>query len=325
LDLMVYFKRPAGWGYPHIYYFQTSPDIGSVPWPGEPLVHEGCGWYRWQFNGAGSAHIVFNGFVSPQTPDLFRAGNGWFDGTTNAWSATNPDPPCTDLVKVGPKIFLQGPYEGTETMSRALQGADALPSTQPYHAADFAGTPLSHFGGESNLNLGSGGSVLATDWSLVELRTSTTPDTKVAAKAAVHVEDGSLIDPATLGQVEFPGVAPGAYHVVIRHRNHLPVMSLNKVSLSGVGTFYDFSDDAAKAFGTDAMVQMSDGPWAMWAADANVDGDVQALDFNAYIAATTTGASGYELADFNLDGQVQALDFNLYLANTLAGASSQVP
>jgi hypothetical protein len=63
----------------------------------------------------------------------------------------------------------------------------------------------------------------------------------------------------------------------------------------------------------------------MFAADANADGDVQALDFNAYIAQTTSGATGYQTADFNLDGSVQALDFNVYLLNTLRGASSQVP
>ena len=89
---------------------------------------------------------------------------------------------------------------------------------------------------------------------------------------------------------------------------------------------YDFTLDEAFAYRDNAVEFQSSGSrYAMWAGDANADGNVQALDFNEYLGQTLSGATGYRSGDLNMDGNVQALDFNLYLANTLAGASSQVP
>ena len=61
------------------------------------------------------------------------------------------------------------------------------------------------------------------------------------------------------------------------------------------------------------------------AGDCIADGVIQELDFDAYVAQTSSGASGYQTADFNLNGMVEALDFNLYIASTLVGAAGQVP
>jgi hypothetical protein len=100
-------------------------------------------------------------------------------------------------------------------------------------------------------------------------------------------------------------------------------------------TDWDFTSGTSRAYAvaavrpctteTGPMKVLPDGKTALFAGDANVDAQIQALDFNAFLASTVSGVTGYEQADFNLDGEVQALDFNLYLANTLVGASSQVP
>ena len=121
-------------------------------------------------------------------------------------------------------------------------------------------------------------------------------------------------------------LTPGQYYVVVDHRNHLPVMSRMKVSFETDTVGYDFTTslDQGYTVGGDPMKTIGDKT-VLWSGDAIADGNVQALDFNLYLNATSIGATGYEAADFNFDGVVQALDFNMYIANTLAGASSQVP
>jgi hypothetical protein len=121
------------------------------------------------------------------------------------------------------------------------------------------------------------------------------------------------------------GIDIDSAFVVVRARNHVDAMSSAKAELISESPDYDFTTGLDQAYGIDPMVLLSDGPSGLFAADANGDGDVQALDFNAYLSQTLVGATGYATADFNYDGAVQALDFNLYLANTLRGASSQVP
>jgi hypothetical protein len=327
LDLIVHFKRPDGWAYPHVHYFATTPDIGSTTWPGEPMVqeglNEGCGWYQYRLAGAGMAHMVFNGYPSPQTADLFRSAEGWYDGNTDRWTEERPEPLCLDVVRITVRAFLQGPYEGSQLMSRALQLSDNLPSNQPYRGDEFA-HPLRHNGDESNGELGSDGSLPATDWSIIELRTGTWPETKVAARAGIHLWNGDIVDPVTFGSIDFWGVSPGLYHVVVRHRNHLPIMSSLPLFLESSEKDFDFTDDPSKANGTNPMVQMSDGRWAMWAADANISGMVDGDDYILWRDATAGGTEGYVLPDFNLDTATNGLDFNLYIANTTAGAASQV-
>lgn len=73
------------------------------------------------------------------------------------------------------------------------------------------------------------------------------------------------------------------------------------------------------------MKSLGDGNYGMFGSDGNADGQSTGLDFIAWLAATTAGATGYLPSDYNMDGQVTGLDFIVWLANTTAGAASQVP
>ena len=73
------------------------------------------------------------------------------------------------------------------------------------------------------------------------------------------------------------------------------------------------------------MRSLGDGNFGMFAADADVDGQFTASDFNDWLFATKSVSTGYINTDFNLDGQVLASDFNVWLFNTKSVYASQVP
>jgi hypothetical protein len=232
-------------------------------------------------------------------------------------------PPPTVRAEI--KIFLQGAYNGG-IMSTALAGASLIPLTQPYTAA-----PFSYAGAESGPGTAFFTSNPIVDWVLVELRTTATGAAR-ERRAALLKNDGTLVDTDGSAGVVFTTIAPGPYYLVIRHRNHLAIMSSQAVVLPNASA-YDFTADSTHACGhaLNGMKNLTGlhrglgGIYAMWAGDMNADGQVTALDFNAWLADTKTGVTGYVVDDYNLDCQATAPDFNLWLANTKIGAHTQVP
>jgi hypothetical protein len=219
---------------------------------------------------------------------------------------------------VAANAFLEGPYAGSGAMSTALN--PHLPLEQP-----FGGAPWFYSGDEAVDAMPAN----VVDWLLMELRSAPTAGSTFDRQAVLLLDDGSVVttDAGDGSLPRFWGVPYDSTWVVLHARNHLSIMTDQKIKHSGGLWTHNFTTAMGTAFtdGGPPMKQLSDGPYGMFASDANADGDIQALDFNAYVTQTAAGASGYQSADFNLDGQVQALDFNLYLTNTLAGAGSQVP
>ncbi len=64
-------------------------------------------------------------------------------------------------------------------------------------------------------------------------------------------------------------------HVVIWHRNHLPVLSNNPVLLSSGAYNYDFTASVDQAYGgSDAQKDLGGGIFGMYAGDADTDGTI---------------------------------------------------
>jgi hypothetical protein len=221
------------------------------------------------------------------------------------------------------KVLLEGPFAGG-AMHAVSAFADYRPDSQPYSDSFFDGTVLDH----DNPDVVPSPPDSVLDWVLVSLRSDVTPESEVfgSTRAVFLLESGSIVD-TTGGLPAFPGVAPGGYYLVVRHRNHASVMSADTLDLSdGVGS-WDFTTSMVQAYseGGSPMKDLGGGDFGMFSCDANADGQVTAPDFNLWNAATTAGQTGYLQADCNMDGQVTAPDFNLWNANTTAGASSKVP
>ncbi|MBN2102513.1 hypothetical protein JW835_00565 [bacterium] len=111
------------------------------------------------------------------------------------------------------KIFLEGPY-GTGSMETGLQTGDHLPLRSPYDDEEVISFP-------DNI----------VDWMQVELRTSADGSGDIYTKSAFLKNDGCVVD--TDGSDTVTVEAPeGNYYIVVRHRNHLAIMSNQPFHLS---------------------------------------------------------------------------------------------
>ena len=192
------------------------------------------------------------------------------------------------------KIFLQGSYNTTTHMMNAnLRGLPGFPKTQPY-----GGAPWNYTGAETVLSIPSD----IVDWVLVELR-STYNGAAIAKRAAFLKKDGTVCDIDGINPVSFSGTSSGNYYIIIKHRNHLAVMSKNSVSLPN-SSAYVFTN--SNTYGTNAMVSLETNVYGMWAGDVNGDTQVDADDRG--ITWNYRNQTGYLIQDVNLDITVDADD-----------------
>jgi hypothetical protein len=216
------------------------------------------------------------------------------------------------------KVQLEGPYISSNLMTTILNTNNLIPlnSNEAYSTIVYNYT-ASVVGSIPNSNI--------VDWVLVELRTGTDSVTKVATRAAFLKNDGIIVDVDGSSPVTFTGLSDGNYYVVVRHRNHLAIMSASAIPLNGSFIFYDFSSAQMQAFGTNAMKDLGGGFFGMYAGDGNSDGLVTNTDFNVFNPKFTSAVSGYEYSDWNLDGLVTSTDFNFFNMNFITAKQSFVP
>jgi len=207
------------------------------------------------------------------------------------------------------RIFLEGSYVGGQ-MNTFLNSADLIPLNQPYNAS-----PWNYTGTESVTAIPQN----IVDWVLVELRSSET--TVVETRAAFLKNDGTLVDLDGTSNIKFPSTPEGDYYVVIKHRNHLPVMTANKVGINFSPTLYDMRTDITKAYGINALKNLGGGYFGIFTADTDGSGTVNAGDrSNAW---NQRNLSGYYGTDVDLSGTVNAADRSAVWNNR--NTTTQVP
>lgn len=114
------------------------------------------------------------------------------------------------------KVFLQGAM-GSSNMEKNLHDNSLLPLSQPY-TSEYLGT-------ESVSTIPAD----VVDWVMVEVRAPTDNTQVIARRACFLRNDGQIVDlDGTLG-VEFTNLEVNAGYVVVRHRNHLGVMTASTV------------------------------------------------------------------------------------------------
>ncbi len=160
-------------------------------------------------------------------------------------------------VTVNTKAILQGAYNGTD-MNTSLNSAGLIPLTQPYNTA-----PWNYAGTESVASIPNTNVV---DWVLVELRTGTGSGTIVAngRQAGFVQKDGTIVGLDGVNPLIFYGLTAGNYYIVVRHRNHLPVMSTTAQALNTASFQYDFTSAVAKAYGTNQLAILTGGKFGLW-------------------------------------------------------------
>jgi choice-of-anchor B domain-containing protein len=224
-------------------------------------------------------------------------------------------------VSVDVTVLLEGAHVGgSDSMATSPLFKTTVPTANPFQRSRFDGTPLELDAPDSVSVLPAG----SIDWVGVELRIDPSSGSAVMNRAAILLADGSVVDPNGAA-LSFPGVAADSYYVVVRHRNHMSVMSSSAVDLSSGSGSWNFATSESQAYGSSPMKSLEGGFWGMFAGDADLNGQSTANDFNDWLVNTKATLTGYLLTDFDLDGQVTASDFNVWLANAKAVSTSKVP
>jgi hypothetical protein len=120
---------------------------------------------------------------------------------------------------------------------------------------------------------------------------------------------------------QFPGLPKGPYFLVIRHRNHLAVMSSQPVVLNPNSVLYDFTTGQSQYHGGEAAL-LGSGVYGMFGGDANSSGVIDRADQDV-INASTLNLMGFHPADINLSAVVTNADRILISKNNYK--TSRVP
>ncbi len=302
--------------------FQWNNDIDSLP----GFDASNCAiaytyggtndWIRTQTKSSASGSR--NAYTQSITMD-FTAGTVY---EFYIYSDTNE----TDYINANVKLMLEGAYNsGTGTMSTALRSGNSfgstnlLPAAQPYNSDPW------NYAGTENVDTANH-PANAVDWVLVELRSTYNGAAVTNGRAAGFLlSDGSIVDTNGTDAIRFWDITPGYYYVVVKHRNHLPIMTADSIYLSNASSLYDFTSGQGKAYGTDTttfqskpMSALGDGRYGMRAGDcAGTSYQIRynggGLNDRTWMLSVVGGnaSSGtpitntYERCDVNLDRQVR--------------------
>ncbi|MCX6251062.1 MAG: hypothetical protein NTX61_09935 [Bacteroidetes bacterium] len=207
--------------------------------------------------------------------------------------------------------FLEGATDGAGGMTTILPTfTSAFPTSQPY-----SGLPWSYSGTESKNPIPAG----VVDWVYLELRQATDPSlanasTIFARRAAFLKSDGSIVDLNGTDSLRFYNAGynhSNNVYLVVKHRNHLAIMSNNPVTsnLSGVYT-YDFTDAGTKSYGYPNGIKLVHGKWSLIGGNGNADALVNTDDLSGSFNTQYGLTGGYFSGDFNMNGSVNTDDLS---------------
>ena len=217
------------------------------------------------------------------------------------------------------KVYLEGPCNGT-SMNTDLNVQNLIPLDQPYNTApwNYTGTELVPAIPNSSV----------VDWVLIELRETTgdastaTPDKLIYRQAAFLKSDGQVVGLDGTGYPVYSGTVSANLYVIIRHRNHLAVMSSGPLTESSGVYSWDFTDQIAKAY-LNGQKEIASAIFGMTGGDCNGSGTIIQND-KILTWEDRAGYYGYFSSDLNLDGQVDNDDKDwVYVPNI--GQSAQLP
>ncbi len=219
---------------------------------------------------------------------------------------------CTVQVKF--QVLLTGAYNQT-AMNTYLQANNLLPLQQPYAAHPSA------YDGTEQVNAIPDNVV---DWVLVEVRDANDWDQLIEKRAVFLRNDGLLIDIDGSLNVHFFNLDENSsYYFIIRHRNHLDVMSSQPLAVNNVVP-HDFTNPNNILGGDSQLSYLEErASFGLKAGDINGDGIINVADV-ALINNEDDLLNTYQNTDCNLDGNITTADFNEYLPNASAIGVPQI-
>ncbi len=245
---------------------------------------------------------------TPTTYDYFEYEVKYDDGTTILTDTAkvlicpqNINCDISIIVKVQLKILLEGPYDSnTGQMTNNL--TSVLPNYAPYSIPPWQLT-YEFYKNTSSSDI--------TDWLIVQLMD--TNFQTVASSVGLLAQNGEVKDLNGMAGVTFYGVDPNTnYHITIRHRNHLDIISASPLAVNNTVP-YDFTQIGNVLAGNTQLKELDSGVYGLHAGDMNGDGVISVVDFNVF--NNNLSNIGYYSGDCTMDSNVSISDFNAYRPN----------
>ena len=227
---------------------------------------------------------------------------------------------------VGVRFFLNGAWNTTSgLMNTDLKELGLLPASEPYTAMGYdLGNPGATIAPSL---LTATGTMALVDWVIIELRSNDAGFPLVERRAALLRANGEVVSNTGMQQVAFSNSVQGK-HLVVRHRNHLPIMTASPVLDNGLSL--DLTTPGVALYGQQAAKTVG-SVRSLWPGDVNGDDIIRytGLDNDRDMVLSTIGGEvptmtqiGYFGEDVNLDGVVrytgQANDRDIIL-NAIGG------
>jgi len=159
-----------------------------------------------QNTGLDAVNDTFDG-VHPNESGEEKMASVWFSGIKTA------------LAKLSVKVFIQGVYISSNNMSDSLSNESFFPTENP-----FTISPWNYSGTEKVTSIPAD----VVDWVMLSIRNDISEESTFSRRAAFINSNGDIVD--------LDGVSPVSifaqknnYYIVVEHRNHLKVMSDNKI------------------------------------------------------------------------------------------------
>jgi hypothetical protein len=277
---------------------------------------------------------VWNGRLTPVTRD---APNDWVSTTgisqtdfINEWKLADP------RYTMNATALFRGPWNNLTGLMRTDMNSGGLLDIAAL-AQPFNTTPFNYTGTESVTAGFFAARPTIVDWVLAEFRipatgspADATSSTIVGRKAGFVLSNGTVVDLDGVTPISFDINKQGAGFMVVRHRNHLGVMS-NSLASNITGTYsndYRVLANSYKPVGapSDPVVLLpSSAFYGMWAGDANKSGVVNGTDVSAIKIAIANSATGYLLTDANLSNTINGTDVSLTKGTIAASGSGGAP
>ncbi|MBI3258336.1 MAG: hypothetical protein HYZ54_02475 [Ignavibacteriae bacterium] len=171
------------------------------------------------------------------------------------------------------------------------------------------------------------------DWATVEVRSEFSGGNKTFRNCFIR-SDGMLVDLDGKSPVALPLSSPDSFYVVVRHRNHLAVMTSSPVLLrlksdsqTGLETL-DMTNETIILGGAEALKAIALRPdnsiiYGMPAGDYNTDGIIDNVDYDRIWS--WRDYEGYWNEDTDLNGIVTTRDFNISWNNANMKKKTVVP
>ena len=231
---------------------------------------------------------------------------GFFDNIYVFASGFTPPAP----VQLNVRAWLDGPFVQAQNLMRDdLRSAGLLPTVDPYGLGTTVAPAV----------LAVTGNNAVVDWVRIDLRIHPENSGAVTSAAGLLQRDGDIVAADGSSPIGL-NAPPGNYHVVVRHRNHLPIMSAAPLPLSNMPTTLDlrlagtptylraapFTDLPRKTVGNWRLMWCGNGSGndrvSYTGAGNDRDPILQAI---GGVNPTATLAGQYRSEDVNLDGEVK--------------------